>query len=56
MTVQEDPVVHVPADGARQGHALDVTPDPRKLDDAVGVVDASDLLLDDGAFVEVRVT
>ena len=52
VAVQQDPVLDVPAHGAGQGDALDVAPDARQLGDAVGVVDARDLLLDDRSLVE----
>src|SRR5919106_5672729 len=53
IAVEEDAVLDVPAHGAGEGHALHVAPDARELGDAMGVVDAGDLLLDDRPFVEV---
>src|SRR5208282_1826260 len=52
VSIQQDAVFHVPADGARQDDFFDVAALLDQVVDGVAVVDADDILLDDGAIVE----
>lgn len=44
----------VPAHSSGEDSALDVLTGSRQLGDVVGMIDALDVLLDDGAFVQFR--
>ncbi len=52
ISVQQDAVFHVPAHGARQDHFFDVAALLDKIVDGVAMVNADDILLDDGAIIE----
>eukprot|EP01136_Pigoraptor_vietnamica_P025315 Opistho-1_new@79202 len=54
VAVHQHPVLGMPLDRARQGHALDIAAHGHELLGRQAVVDAGDLLLDDGSFVQVR--
>jgi len=53
VSVEQDPVVGMPADGPGQGEALGVTADGHQFGRAVRVVDPGHLLLDDRPLVQV---
>ena len=53
IAMEQHPTLDVPAHRAGQCHAFDVTTHPGQLGDAVRVVDAGDLLLDDRSLVEL---
>ena len=53
VTVEQDPVLAVPAHGPGQCERLGVLPDRGESRRVEGVVDADDFLLDDGALVQV---
>jgi hypothetical protein len=52
VSVQQNAVFHMPADGARKHDFFDVTTFLDQIVDSVAVVDADDILLDDGAIVK----
>jgi len=51
VSIQEDTAFDVPADGARQDDFFDVAALLDQVVDGVAVVDADDILFDDGAIV-----
>src|SRR5450755_3308659 len=52
IPIKQDAVFHAPADGPRQDDLFDVAALLDEVVDGVAVVDADDILVDDGAIVE----
>jgi hypothetical protein len=52
VPIQQDAVFHMPADGAGQDNLLDVAAFLNEIVDGVAMVDADNILFDDGAIVE----
>ncbi len=53
VAVAQNAMLHLPAHGAREHDALHILADGGEVGRTHGVVDAFDVLLDDGAFVEI---